>query len=147
MPFDSAVYLIDCFFYDGAKVLFMFALNVLAHNKQQLLECTDEGDSISLLAKYLEGIENPNRSIENATGNIKDLLRESYVNFGTVTDDDINKLRLKYRLKVVQNMEETLLNSIARNVSKQCLFTNEQIKDLFYIFKVNIFLYENFNYS
>lgn len=32
-------------------------------------------------------------------------------------------------------MEETLLNSIARNVSKQCSFSDEQIKDLFYIFK------------
>ncbi len=135
MPFDSAVYLIDCFFYDGAKVLFMFALNVLAHNKQELLDCKDEGDSISLLAKYLEKIENPNRKIEDATGNIKDLLRESYINFGTIIDDDINKLRLKFRLKVVQNMEETLLSSIARNVSKQCLFSNDQIKDLFYIFK------------
>jgi hypothetical protein len=59
MPFDSAVYLIDCFFYDGAKVLFMFALNVLAHNKQELLDCKDEGDSISLLAKYLCTSFNP----------------------------------------------------------------------------------------
>jgi hypothetical protein len=32
-------------------------------------------------------------------------------------------------------MEESLLNSIARNVSKQCYFSDEEIKDLFYIFK------------
>jgi len=32
-------------------------------------------------------------------------------------------------------MEESLLTSIARNVSKECLFSNEQIKDLFYIYK------------
>ena len=57
------------------------------------------------------------------------------MNFGTITDEDINKLRLKHRLRVVQNMEESLLNSIARNVSKQCLFSDEHIKDLFYIFK------------
>ena len=63
------------------------------------------------------------------------MLRDSYVNFGTITDEDINKLRLKHRLKVVQGMEESLLNSIARSVSKQCLFSNEQIKDLFYIYK------------
>ena len=169
MPFDSAVYLMDCFFYDGAKVMFQLALTILQENKEKLLECTDEGDSISLLAKYLEFIDNPDRKIEvffliifqiiykfnnqkktclyisindtlnkqNANRNIKDLLRESYVNFGTITDDDINKLRVKHRLKVVQNMEEALLTSIARSVSKQCLFSNEQIKDLFYIFKVN----------
>jgi hypothetical protein len=34
-------------------------------------------------------------------------------------------------------MEESLLSSIARNVSKQCYFSDEEIKDLFYIFKVS----------
>ena len=38
--------------------------------------------------------------------------------------------------KCTKNMEETLLNTIARNVSKFCLFSDEVIKDLFYIFKV-----------
>ena len=71
IPFDSAVYLIDCFFYDGAKVIFQFALNVLQNNKQNIMDCADEGDAISLLAKYLSGIENPDRKIENATGDIK----------------------------------------------------------------------------
>ena len=35
------------------------------------MDCADEGDAISLLAKYLSGIENPDRKIENATGDIK----------------------------------------------------------------------------
>ena len=87
------------------------------------------------MASYLSKIENPDRKIPNATGDIKTLLRDSYINFGTISDDDINKLRLKHRLRVVQNMEESLLTSIARNVSKECLFSNEQIKDLFYIYK------------
>jgi hypothetical protein len=34
-------------------------------------------------------------------------------------------------------MEESLLSSIARNVSKQCYFSDDEIKDLFYIFKVD----------
>jgi TBC1 domain family member 8/9 len=136
MPFDSAVYLVDCFFYDGAKVMFQMALTILQENKDKILQCEDEGDGIYLLARYMNGIESPDRKIENATANIKDLLRDSYINFGQITDDDIIKLRLKHRLKVVQNMEESLLNSIARNVSKQCSFNNSQIKDLFYIFKV-----------
>ena len=63
MPFDSAVYLVDCFFYDGAKVMFQLALTILLENKEQLLKCNDEGDSIALLAKYLEAIENPDRKI------------------------------------------------------------------------------------
>ena len=64
MPFDSAVYLIDCFFYDGAKVMFQLALTILQKNKDKIMECNDEGDSISLLATYLERIESPDRKIE-----------------------------------------------------------------------------------
>ena len=88
-----------------------------------------------MLSKFLAKIENPDRKIESATGDIKSLLRDSYVNFGTITDEDINKLRLKHRLRVVQKMEENLLTSIARSISKHCSFSNEQIKDLFYIYK------------
>ena len=33
-------------------------------------------------------------------------------------------------------MEENLSTSIARNVCKQCSFSEDEIKDLFYIFKV-----------
>ncbi len=139
--------------------MFQLALNILLVNKEKLMECQDEGtistfefnffsfinkyfsqleisgDSVALLASYLSKIENPDRQIQGATGDIKTLLRDSYINFGTISDDDINKLRLKHRLRVVQNMEESLLTSIARNVSKECLFSNEQIKDLFYIYK------------
>jgi hypothetical protein len=64
IPFDSAVYLIDCFFYDGAKVMFQLALTILQENKERLMNCEDEGDSIALLAKYLELIDNPDRKIE-----------------------------------------------------------------------------------
>lgn len=88
-----------------------------------------------MLSKFLEKIENPDRKIDGSTGNIKSLLRESYINFGTITDEDINKLRLKHRLRVVQKMEESLLTSIARSISQHCMFSNDQIKDLFYIYK------------
>lgn len=64
MPFDSAVYLVDCFFYDGAKVMFQLALTILQANKTALLNCNDEGDSIAILAKYMDMIENPDRKIE-----------------------------------------------------------------------------------
>lgn len=115
--------------------MFQFALYILSVNKQVLLECTDEGDAINLLAKFLAKVENPDRKIEGATSNVCDLIRASYVEYGTITDEDINKLRSKHRLRVIQNMEESLLTSIARSVSRQCHFSNDQIKDLFYIYK------------
>jgi hypothetical protein len=64
MPFDSAVYLMDCFFYDGAKVIFQLSLTILQENKEQLLSCNEEGDAIQVLANYLSKIENCDNKIE-----------------------------------------------------------------------------------
>jgi hypothetical protein len=44
--------------------MFQLALTILQENKENLFNCNDEGDSISLLAKYLDLIDNPDRKIE-----------------------------------------------------------------------------------
>ena len=64
MPFDSAVYVMDCFFFDGAKLIFQLALTILENNSEALLNCKEEGDAITILANYLLKIENPDRKIE-----------------------------------------------------------------------------------
>ncbi|PSN53042.1 hypothetical protein C0J52_03961 [Blattella germanica] len=54
MSYESAVNIIDAFFYDGAKV----ALTVLEANQEKLLVCRDDGEAMQLLADYLQGIYN-----------------------------------------------------------------------------------------
>ena len=54
----------DCFFYDGAKAIFQLALAILQANKTALLNCSEEGDAITVLANYLSKIENSDRKIE-----------------------------------------------------------------------------------
>lgn len=46
MPYESAVNVMDCFFYDGAKVIFQVALMLLEWNQDRLLVCRDEGKAI-----------------------------------------------------------------------------------------------------
>lgn len=58
MPYESAVNVIDCFFYDGAKVIFQVALMILKLNQDELLSCRDEGEAMQLLADYLMGVHN-----------------------------------------------------------------------------------------
>lgn len=58
MPYESAVNVMDCFFYDGAKVIFQVALAVLEWNQEKLLNCRDEGEAMQLLADYLDGVYN-----------------------------------------------------------------------------------------
>lgn len=58
MPYESAVNVMDCFFYDGAKVIFQVALMILEWNLEKLLNCKDEGEAMQLLADYLIGVYN-----------------------------------------------------------------------------------------
>lgn len=51
MPFESAVVVVDCFFYDGIKVIFQLALAVLHANIHQLLSCKDDGEAMTVLGR------------------------------------------------------------------------------------------------
>lgn len=133
MPFESALYVMDIFFYDGIKVLFQLALTILAENQQRLLECQDDGDAILVLSSYMESIGD--EPTENEKKIVK-LIRKSYENFNSISEEEISRLRLKHRLKVVQNLGESILHSAAKNTLKYTSFTEDQIKDLFYVFKV-----------
>lgn len=52
MPFESAVVVVDCFFFDGIKVIFQLALSVLHANIHQLLDCKDDGEAMTVLGRY-----------------------------------------------------------------------------------------------
>lgn len=58
MPYESAVNVVDCFFYDGAKVIFQVALMILDWNADKLKGCKDEGEAMQLLSDYLAGVFN-----------------------------------------------------------------------------------------
>lgn len=53
MPFESAVVVVDCFFYEGIKVIFQLALAVLDANVDKLLNCKDDGEAMTVLGRYL----------------------------------------------------------------------------------------------
>lgn len=58
MPYESALHVVDCFFYDGAKVIFMVALKILEWNQDKLLDSRDDGEAMQLLTEYLGGVYN-----------------------------------------------------------------------------------------
>lgn len=51
MPFESAVVVVDCFFYEGIKVIFQLALAVLDANVDKLLCCKDDGEAMTVLGR------------------------------------------------------------------------------------------------
>ncbi|OTF81162.1 hypothetical protein BLA29_003851, partial [Euroglyphus maynei] len=132
MPFESAINIVDYFFYDGAKVVFQIALRILNANEEALMKCKDDGEAMTVLSGYLENIINPEAKVPHMVHSfsygtaskrasqkmtdIKDLINESYCKFNFITANQIEKLRLKHRMKVVQNLEENSIKNTIRTL-------------------------------
>ncbi|XP_066586469.1 TBC1 domain family member 9 isoform X2 [Prorops nasuta] len=139
MPTSSAVNIMDCFFYDGAKVIFQIALMVLEWNQDKLLNCRDDGEAMKLLTDYLGGVYNdegpvfpkpidsviPSRSIS-----VQTLIYEAYSRYGSLTIGGIERLRLKHRLRVVQSLEEGIEKNIIRSVIVDKYMSTEELQEL-----------------
>ncbi|XP_060086343.1 TBC1 domain family member 9-like [Ylistrum balloti] len=150
MPFSCAVNILDCFFYDGARVIFQVALTILDTKKDQLLAARDDGEAMTILGAYLENVSNRDSTMPNiahtnmlctngvqkeASVDISELISESYRNFGHLNNQDIDKLRLKYRLQVVQTIEDSTKKNVLRSVASHTLFQGKELEDLFILFK------------
>ncbi|KAK1789333.1 hypothetical protein P4O66_015263, partial [Electrophorus voltai] len=150
MPFDSAVLLVDCFFYEGIKVIFQVSLAVLHANMEQLLACTDEGEAMTILGRYLDNVVNkqtvsppiPHLHALLTSGDepppeidIFELIKTSYEKFGSLRADVIEQMRFKQRLKVIQSLEDTAKRSVVRAVMTESAFTIEELEELYVLFK------------
>ncbi|KAG8188646.1 hypothetical protein JTE90_026751 [Oedothorax gibbosus] len=128
IPFHSAVNIVDCFFYDGAKVVFQLAMRVLQANRQELLDSCDDGEAMTVLSDYLSSVvsrvdiassnshEKYGPGADKKKIHVSKLLKEAYGHFGFITNSTIEQLRMKQRLRVVQDLEDTNRKNIVRSV-------------------------------
>ncbi|XP_068205458.1 TBC1 domain family member 9 [Palaemon carinicauda] len=146
MPFEAAVHVVDCFFYDGARVIFMVALAILNANKDVLEKCDDEGEAMMILSEYLSSItveklkygkRKASVSEEAATSEaskpsvkVNDIIESGYKNYGFITNVAIERLRVKHRLRVVQLLEDTAMKNTLRTVGPDCLLSEEDLREL-----------------
>ncbi|XP_069543646.1 TBC1 domain family member 9B isoform X2 [Brachyistius frenatus] len=150
MPFDSAVLLVDCFFYEGIKVTFQVALAVLHDNMDALLSCSDEGEAMTILGRYLDNVVNkqtvappiPHLHALLTSGDdpppeidVFDLIKSSYERFGSLRSDVIEQMRFKQRLKVIQSLEDTAKRSVVRAMMTESAFSIEELEELYCLFK------------
>nr|XP_019572504.1 PREDICTED: TBC1 domain family member 9B isoform X4 [Rhinolophus sinicus] len=150
MPFESAVVIVDCFFYEGIKVVLQVALAILDANMEQLLSCSDEGEAMTVLGRYLDNVVNkqsvsppiPHLHALLTSGDdppaevdIFDLLKMSYEKFSSLRAYDIEQMRFKQRLKVIQSLEDTAKRSVVRAIPGDIGFSIEELEDLYMVFK------------
>ncbi|KAM3963454.1 TBC1 domain family member 8/9 [Aphomia sociella] len=138
MPYECAVNVMDCFFYDGAKVIFQVTLTILDINREKLLKCTEDGQAMQILSDYLEGIYNDEAmalSTEPRTAKrtikIQDLVYQSYRTYGgKVTSECIEHLGLKHRLRVVRQLEDSLERNTLRALQQDKLLEPNELQEL-----------------
>ncbi|XP_077574397.1 TBC1 domain family member 9 [Stigmatopora nigra] len=150
MPFESAVVVVDCFFYDGIKVIFQLALAVLHASIHQLLECKDDGEAMTVLGRYLDNVTNKDsilppiqhlHSLLTDNGephpevDIFKLVRNSYEKFGSIRADVIEQMRFKQRLRVIQTIEDTTKRNVVRSIVTETAFGVDELEELFVLFK------------
>jgi hypothetical protein len=139
MPYESAVNIIDCFFYDGARVIFQVALTVLESNQDKLLTCRDEGEAMQLLGDYLQGVYNEEGLMTLRTKDgeeikksisVQTLVYDAYSHYSSLTPGVIERLRLKHRLRVVQQLEDGVGRNVVRSVIGDGYFSQDELQDL-----------------
>uniref|UniRef100_A0A8C7E4B2 TBC1 domain family member 9B n=1 Tax=Naja naja TaxID=35670 RepID=A0A8C7E4B2_NAJNA len=150
MPFESAVVVVDCFFYEGIKVILQVSLAILDANMDKLLNCCDEGEAMTVLGRYLDNVVNrqsifppiPHLHALLTSGDdppveidIFELIRTAYEKFSHLKADDIEQMRFKQRLKVIHSLEDTAKRSVVRAVSGDIGFSMQELEDLYVVFK------------
>ncbi|XP_048086694.1 TBC1 domain family member 9B isoform X2 [Alosa alosa] len=150
MPFHSAVLLVDCFFYEGIKLVFQVSLAVLHANMELLMACNDEGEAMTILGRYLDNVVNkqtvsppiPHLHALLTSGDepppeidVFELIKASYEKFGSLRADVIEQMRFKQRLKVIQSLEDTAKRSVVRAIMTDSAFTIEELEELYVLFK------------
>ena len=56
VPYNVAVYVMDCFFYSGAKVLFQLGLIIMSKHYEFLLNCRDDGEAMMKLGDFFKTV-------------------------------------------------------------------------------------------
>ncbi|XP_038673570.1 TBC1 domain family member 8 isoform X1 [Scyliorhinus canicula] len=149
MPLESALNIVDYFFYGGIKVIFQVGLAILDVNTPELCRCTDDGQALIILSRFLDHITNkespllqiaqqhvfnddkePVQQVE-----ISDLIRDSYEKFGDLHVGQIEQMRCRHRIRVLQNLEDTTKQNMLRVVAPDVSFSSEGLGDLYDLFK------------
>ncbi|XP_072482579.1 TBC1 domain family member 8B isoform X2 [Notamacropus eugenii] len=155
LPIESAVNVVDCFFYDGIKAILQLGLAVLDYNMEQLLTCKDDAEAVTVLNRFFDNVTNKDSPLPStvqqgssasdakshqAKVDITDLIREANEKYGDIRYEDVYSMRRRSRLYVIQVLEETTKQNVLRVVSQDVKLGLRELEELYDIFKREHFL-------
>ncbi|NXN79056.1 TBC8B protein, partial [Bombycilla garrulus] len=155
LPIESAVNVVDCFFYDGIKAILQLGLAVLEYNMEKLLTCKDDAEAVTVLNRFFDSVTNKDSPLPPAVQqgsnlsdaksdhpkvDITDLIRESNERYGDIRYEDVESLRCRNRLYVIQTLETTTKQNVLRVVSQEVKFSPSDLEELYELFKKEHFL-------
>ncbi|KAJ8266473.1 hypothetical protein GJAV_G00130820 [Gymnothorax javanicus] len=155
LPIESAVNVVDCFFYDGIKAILQLGLAVLDYNMDNLLTCRDDAEAVTILNKFFDSVTNKDSPLPptvqqapvasndktlHAKVDIIDLIREAYEKYGDIRSEDVESMRRRNRLYVIQTLEDTTKQNVLRVVSQEVKFCAAHLEELYELFKRQHFL-------
>lgn len=155
LPIESAVNVVDCFFYDGIKAILQLGLAILDYNLDKLLTCKDDAEAVTALNRFFDNVINKDSPLpsnvqqgsnisdeksDHAKVDITDLIKESNEKYGSIRYEDIHSMRCRNRLYVIQTLEETTKQNVLRVVSQDVKMSLQELDELYVIFKRELFI-------
>ncbi|XP_053129554.1 TBC1 domain family member 8B [Hemicordylus capensis] len=155
LPIESAVNVVDCFFYDGIKAILQLGLAVLDYNMDRLLACKDDAEAVTVLNRFFDSVANKDSplppAVQQASGanesrsqhrkvDITDLIRESNEKYGEIRFEDVESMRRRNRLYVIQTLETTTKQNVLRVISQDVKISPHDLEELYELYKKEHFL-------
>uniref|UniRef100_A0A665UST7 TBC1 domain family member 8B n=1 Tax=Echeneis naucrates TaxID=173247 RepID=A0A665UST7_ECHNA len=146
LPIESAVNVVDCFFYDGIKAILQLGLAVLDYNMEALISCHDDAEAVTILNKFFDSVTNKDSPLpptvqQASVGNndkashlnvdISELIREAYEKYGNIRLEEVESSRKRNKLCVIQTLEDTT----KQNVVSDLKFNASHLDELYNLFK------------
>uniref|UniRef100_A0A673LAW8 TBC1 domain family member 8B n=1 Tax=Sinocyclocheilus rhinocerous TaxID=307959 RepID=A0A673LAW8_9TELE len=150
LPIESAVNVVDCFFYDGIKAILQLGLAVLDYNIDNLLCCHDDAEAVTVLNRFFDSVTNKDSPLpvtvqqaSSATANdksiqkvdISNLIKEAYEKYGDIRTEEVENMRKRNKLYVIQTLEDTTKQNVLRVVAQDVKFSAAQLDELYMLFK------------
>uniref|UniRef100_A0A8C7ZR44 TBC1 domain family member 8B n=1 Tax=Oryzias sinensis TaxID=183150 RepID=A0A8C7ZR44_9TELE len=148
LPIESAVNVVDCFFFDGIKSILQLGLAVLDYNMDALISCSDDAEAVTILNKSVsmhfkplqQALVSNNGKASHVGVDISELIREAYEKYGSIRSEEVESSRKRNKLYVIQTLEDTTKQNVIRVVSQDVRFNITQLDELYNLFKRQHFL-------